>query len=192
MKRLVFVMSVVLSTVVLFKLWMLRTVMQARSEASAVYFVCSLLSIAVYLPSVAWLSLLIGIRIRSQARAIFTTVTTIVAWCAIPIFAVVLLIEIADLRASEPWILAALASPAMIIPFNEFNELNEFGVSPWATTAINFAFHGALMLTFRYLCLYRAQVYLGRCETDQEKATSVELHLSERILPASFATPHES
>ena len=192
LRRLILVMSVVLLTVVLYKTWMMHTVSYTAPLAIMTYLVCSLLSIAIYLRSVAWLSMLIGIRVRSQARAIFTTVTVILAWCVMPMFAVVMFFQIARISPNTPWTLMAFVSPAMIIPFNEFMSFRELGVSPRTAIVVNFAFHGALMRLFRYLCHSRTKHYLGRCEKGQERLPAAEVYTAKKSIVTPIARPHES
>ena len=55
----------------------------------------------------------------------------------------------------------SLLSPAAIVPFNEFDNLHEFG-EPWAAVLANFAFYAALLLIVRFICLRNADRWLGR------------------------------
>ena len=61
------------------------------------YLVCSTLSIVIYFPLVAWLSLLIGLRFKTQIRAIIGSMGAIAGWCIAPlVFIVMPLVIMAD------------------------------------------------------------------------------------------------
>jgi len=135
------------------------------------YLFCSVLSVGIYLPMVAWLSLLIGLLVRTQARAIMSSLAAIVAWCILPIIFLTMPLDIL-LRGVVPGHgviakYAALFSPATIIPFNEFNALNEFGGIRWLPVILNFLGYGMCLFLFRYLCLSMADRLLGRLETNE-------------------------
>jgi hypothetical protein len=129
------------------------------------YLVGSILSIAVYFPLIAWVSFLIGLRVRTHARAIMAATATLVVWCAAPIFLVTIPLEILfghPGRMDREFInCSTLLSPAMIIPANEFSELPEFG-NPWLAVCSNFLVYGALALLFRAMSLDNADRWLGR------------------------------
>ena len=142
-----------------------------REFDASLYLVSSLLSVAIYLPLVAWLSIAAGMRIRTQARAIIGATGGLVAWCVVPLLLVTLPLSIASETLSYPyreWISgwkepSSLLSPASILPFNEFDCLHELG-EPWLAMPLNFACYGALLVTVRTICLRKADRWLGRTE----------------------------
>ena len=182
--RLMWVLAVPLLTCVLLKVAIVQVGTgndpygnSARRGGWVVYLVCAVLEIGIYLPLVAWLSLFIGIRIRSQSKAIFATLATLVAWCVLPVFFVMLMFEALGWHGSGQ--LFCLASPAAIIPFNEFFDLDEFlarpmGVSSrsarataeWVAVILNFTVYGAIMFAIRSLCLTDLDRRLGRSSGD--------------------------
>ena len=89
-------------------------------------------------------------------------VASIVAWCAIPPAVVITLLEMFRVR-NDALMPLMLLSPASIVPLNEFAALDELEViRPWTAVAWNFVLYAAALHLFRYLCLARANRYLGR------------------------------
>lgn len=136
------------------------------------YLTCILLMLAVNLPLAAWLSVLIGLRARSQGRAIVGSLVAISAWCALPIvFATVL-------WGPDSFNIAGclmLMSPASILRFNEFDELAWWAIGPWGYVHLNFIFFGACLWMVRRVCLHNADTYLGRCGPPRNSRTVSEL-----------------
>jgi hypothetical protein len=155
------------------------------------YVVCSTLSAAIYLPMAAWLSLFIGLLVRTQARAIMGSLAAIVAWCSLPIFfltiplSIVLRGLVSDFGIITRY--SALLSPATIIPFNEFNALHEFGPMRWVPVVLNFLGYGTCLWLFRYLCLSRADRLLGRLDTEKSRVTA-----HRRLSPSPAVEPFYS
>ena len=136
---------------------------QQRLEFSRpAYLMCSLLSVLIYLPLIAWVSLLIGLRVRSQSKAIISAVAAIAIWCIAP-FLVPITSEIlfgpSRMEAGMSYFL--LISPAWIIGTNEFYEYHSFG-SAWGPIVVNFALYGALLYGIRLQVLVNADRWLGR------------------------------
>jgi hypothetical protein len=129
------------------------------------YLVCSVLTVMTYLPLVAWLSIAAGLNCRTQARAIIGATGGLVVWCVAPVLLVTmpLAIFMGPGRFEFRHLIAftSLLSPAALVPFNEYDDLHEFG-SPWAAVVSNFVFYPALLLAARSLCLRHADRWLGR------------------------------
>ena len=149
-------------------------------DGPAVYLVGALLTVGILLPLVSWLSLWIGLKMRTRFKAILTALAVVVAWCAVPIVAAIFLDGFryfsSDLRKCVQGgllLLSPLAVPAGnemaqlhnfppfdSSPFYEWNALG-LGVAP-LVLAVNFTFYAALLLLFRHLALSRADRYLRR------------------------------
>jgi hypothetical protein len=153
---------------------------RTRQFDLTLYVGCSALSIGIYLPLVSWLSLLIGLKVRTQARAVIASLAAIVAWCVVPILLFTMPLEMLLIgprwgRGPEAWREAlirfsALLSPATIIPFNEFNALNQLADWRWLPVIVNFVGYGACLVYFRRLCLTNADRLLGRVGADGSNA----------------------
>lgn len=140
-----------------------------REFSLPLYLTCSLLSVAIYLPMLAWLSLFIGLNVRTQARAIIGSMGAIVAWCVLPIVFVTIPLEI--VLGHSPRALidgSALLSPATIIPYNEFDSLGDFGNPSWLAVILNFAAYATVLAVLRALCLANADRWLGRSDSHAE------------------------
>ncbi len=84
-----------------------------------------------------------------------------VIWCTVPVFLVVMVIEIFDRSMPhEPYWLM-LVSPSVIVPFNELTILDELNTPLWIAVAGNFVVYAAVLAWFRYLCLSRADPLPG-------------------------------
>ena len=128
-----------------------------RSADPAHYLLWALLSLAVYLPLVLWLSLWIGLKMRTRFRAILTALGVIVVWCVLPM--VIDAIYTYDSRSSFLMALSPLAVPTA----NEFGHVgNLFPQMETLGPVLNFLGYGVLALFFRALCLRGADRYLRR------------------------------
>lgn len=136
------------------------------------YLASSVLSVTIYLPLIAWLSLAAGMTIRTQARAIVGAAGALVVWCVVPLLFVAMPLAII-LGQSYKTLIAGLSlfSPASIIPFNEFDSLQELG-EPWSAVLANFVCYAALLASIRYICLRKADRWLGRLDGGNEQETT--------------------
>lgn len=174
-RRLVLVLFVPFVTILLFQVsWMSeiahvnRGSFDRRMVSLPLYLACGLLSVAIYLPMAAWLSTLIGLVVRTQARAIIWSVGAIIGWCILPpvviVMPIVLLLDL-NRGPAEGWAFLMLLSPMMIVALNESRQLHEFAGYPWAAVAVNFMAYGFMLLLIRQLCLTNADRFLGRAES---------------------------
>ena len=62
------------------------------------------------------------------------------------------------------WNWLILLSPASIIPFTEFSDLDEFNHAPWLAVILNTLTYGTVLFVVRLLCLTNAPGLLGRAE----------------------------
>jgi ABC-type transport system involved in multi-copper enzyme maturation permease subunit len=135
---------------------------------ASLYVGCSVLAVGIFLPMVAWLSLLVGLKLRSQTRSIIGSTSAIVAWCVIPVVFVTIPMEIwlghTGIVGRETINCSALLSPAMVIAYNELTWLHELGSEPWRVMLVSFTGYAGLLLIFRRLCLTRADRWLGRVQ----------------------------
>jgi hypothetical protein len=166
-RRLILVLLVPFCTVVAFQCWW-RSLYhhwdyRGQRVDTPLYLACSVLSLAVYLPMVAWLALWIGLKVRTQARAIIGSLAAIVGWCVGPIIFCVFPIAITT-GPSKDMEFTLLISPMMIIIINEFDGLHAMMKSPWAGMVVNFLGYGGALAVFRGMCLNRAEALLGRLE----------------------------
>ncbi len=146
-----------------------------RKDGPAVYIVCTLLTVGILLPLTSWMSLWIGLKMRTRFKAILTALAAIVAWCVVPILGIMFLesagLFLRDVRDLFIGVFAIL-SPLAVPAFNESSTLHEFprfgiwtsdtpGLA-WIVIVMNFTFYGALLALFRHLALSRADRYLRR------------------------------
>lgn len=141
----------------------------ARSPAG---IVCSVLTLAVYLPLTAWLSLYIGLRVKSRVRAIVASLAVLAGWSLLPLVCVFMPLMILQGPArsmSSPLNFSIFLSPAMIVAVNQFGEWHEFGGDPWTATVLNSLLYGTALYFIRRKCLVNADRLLGRSESRHDE-----------------------
>jgi hypothetical protein len=173
-RRLILVLLVPFFTLFLCEAWLrkfgLHRYQWGEDNFSFVlYLFWSALAVAIYLPLVAWLSLAIGLVLRTQARAMIGSMAAIVAWCAVPFIFCFLPLSIALSGTGSDALVTctSLACPATIIFWNEIESSflhREFGDAFWLLYVFNFAFYGVALVFFRTTCLMNANRWLGRAE----------------------------
>ncbi len=134
------------------------------------YLVTSLLCVFIYLPLIAWVGMCVGLRVKSQTRAILGSLAVLISWCVLTIAVVVSIFEVISPTLNEE--LLALVSPMSIIPMNEYNSFGQAdgffaGVDRgylfrWCVVLGNFAFYGLMLYLIRTSCLRHADRYLNR------------------------------
>jgi ABC-type transport system involved in multi-copper enzyme maturation permease subunit len=132
----------------------------------------SLVAVVLYLPLLIWISLWMGLRLRSQARAILLMLGVIGGWTLLP----TMLLDPYDFSQFSPveqfgWL---LFSPASI--FRNPPAGNLFGL---LTTAIHACIYGFFLVAIRRYVLSRADALLGRLG-DQEQRTTAQLAIRPR------------
>jgi hypothetical protein len=176
-RRLLFVLAFPLATIVLFQLYFRMSLWSTSEGYSSfrgngdrdpfLYALAAVPAIAIYLPLVAWVSFAIGLRVRSQTRAIFAALAVIVVWCAAPFILGIVLHEGPGgfLNYRESLLsYVFLLSPISVIAFSEFSDLDMFNSTPWGATIVNWVIYGGLLLVVRQWCLLTAARRLGRAE----------------------------
>jgi ABC-type Na+ efflux pump permease subunit len=171
-QRLAFVMAGLIFSVVLLETWV-----ELRPIVST-YVLASVLSLAVYLPMVTWVSMYIGLKVRTPARAIIITMAALALWCGGPPLVMVMLDEAGWLDATSlPWSLGWLLSPASIIGFAESgHEWDWFEAVPLVPVFANFLWHAVVWALFRALCLVNADAFLGRVPEVGRRPLSARSH----------------
>ncbi|MCA9022197.1 MAG: ABC transporter permease subunit, partial [Planctomycetaceae bacterium] len=169
-KRLCRVLMVPLLTIILFEGWWKWEYAQmgrGREYESQwlPYLVGSLLTLGIYLPMLVYLFCWIGMKIKSQTKAILTALGSILVWCLLPfILAFPLFILIPNLK--EDSILYGLfLGPASYLVMNEVAEFHDFG-SAWIPLVVNTVIYGGCLLLFRTLCRNHIDENLGRLGYD--------------------------
>jgi hypothetical protein len=146
----------------------------AINPNAAFYLVRSLLSVAIYLPLVAWLSLWIGLKVRTQGRAVIAALMLLVAWWFAPLLLVELVVVSQLLGPVWTWhgriwgsttlLTIRAVSPISIIRFDELNYTLAFLEGQWLPVLCNFAIYALCLAALRWRCLSRANRFLGRLE----------------------------
>jgi len=122
--------------------------------------------VLLYFPLVARLSFLIGIWTNSPTKAIFISLTTLVAWIVLPVVVLITFFEMFSIRPGDGVAKLLLFSPASIIAFTEFNDLDDLGRNVWATWFLNLMIHGGALTAIIWFTNRNAANMLGRYEVD--------------------------
>ena len=166
--RLIIVLAMPILTVVLFEAWW--EVNETQSMQSVAYLLGSLLSLIVYLPLFAWISVLIGLQLRSQSRATLIVLFVIFGWILLPWFLGTAFIRVGGWpplgAAYAGNLFAVLISPASLIFLNEDQKA---GIG---LIILNFTFYSFLLWIIYRWCTRRADEYLGRCGSRAESRRS--------------------
>ena len=108
---------------------------------------------------VSWLSCWIGMRMKTQSRAIFTTVAVIVAWSFLPML---ILDPMFGSYAPQPRIeyrALQMLTPASFIMWVEYHQLV---FKPWNALLFNTILYGGIAVILRQHCIKGAEGLLGR------------------------------
>ena len=174
--RLCAVLAVPLVTVIAFKTWWISGIdggwFPSGRTGAGHYLIASMLAIAVYLPLFTWLSVCFGLWFRSQVRAIFAVLATVVIW-SLP--AIIVSFAVTSYRwqmnsqrtvtAAYSFALPLFMSPASIIPATEGLGLHFFLMgSADALVIVNYSIHAGIACAFRLIALRHADYFLGRLE----------------------------
>jgi hypothetical protein len=160
-RRLMVVLAVPFATLFLF-----QALLRVEASEAFLYLLCSLLSIGIYLPLAAWLSVWFGLRSRTQTRAIIGALGCIVAWCVLPYVAFIAAFSIFFQVESDSIFFFLLFSPAAMVLINEYQAFTWLDGSPWGIVLINFAIYGLCLISLRQYCLGNADRILGRSRCD--------------------------
>jgi ABC-type Na+ efflux pump permease subunit len=161
MRRLIWVLALPLLTIFGVE-WIAETEGSLLSwdgifHSPGLYILCVVLTLAVYLPLVSWLSLSIGLAMRTRFRAIMTALITIVTWCGLPIFLGV----VTHASPDKATMLFFYASPLLLPGVNEMGDFRELNASaPWLPLLLNFTCYGAILYVIRKNCLRQADRFL--------------------------------
>ncbi len=133
-------------------------------EFGMFYLGASMLSVLTLIPAAAWVSIWIGLRVRSQTRAILNAVGLVAAIALIPVAVRQLLTAQYGVRFEGPmsWLLAL--SPIDVVRSIETQRPAMYGlpVSAEQVYAAHFIFFGAVAIVFRTWSLHRVDHKLGR------------------------------
>ena len=118
----------------------------------------------IYLPMIAWLSVLIGLRVRSHMKAVLTALSVVIAWCIVPVFLIILCFELFNLRPRSGIGILLVASPMMTVVFSEVGEMHEMG-GPAIVFLLNTGIYWYIGSRLKKYCHRRIGHWLGRQDT---------------------------
>jgi len=160
LRRLEWVLVVPLLTVFATHAFFLTSINNPSFPRSWVpYLVCWGLALVIYFPMITWLSLLIGLWVRTRFQGILITLSVLIFWMvAVPFMIVIAAERLGFNPEGSIWVL--MASPISVPFLNEIGELQRMGHpnAPdmiWQIIFINSALYTTIALLIRF-CLFRA------------------------------------
>ena len=126
------------------------------------YVSVSIVTLLIYIPMIAWFSFLVGMFAKTQSRAIMGAIGGIVGWCSIPPLLLAPIAMIVQPAGHSEFNFLLLFSPAVMVPINEFSDLQMFGDKPILAFAINSIIYGGIAIILRVLCTVLAPRLLDR------------------------------
>jgi len=168
-RRLRHVLLVPFLTIFVFEFWWFQA-----SEYRWLYLPIAIATAAVYLPLITWLALWMGLKVKSQIKAILATISLVAAWLLFPAVVRALFLDIAGRRVPFviEWLLALSPSELImeierLVPFALMarrEALAAHVVSFLILATVNLLFHCWLWYLVRGRCLKDADRLLGRLE----------------------------
>jgi ABC-type transport system involved in multi-copper enzyme maturation permease subunit len=180
LRRFIFVLAVPLLTIFAAECFaengLSYSVSQRYRDSIAIYIAGSLACALIFLPLLSWVSLWIGLKMRTRFKAILTALAVVVGWCAVPVVIAVIIEEnfrflprdLRDMIAGALLTCSPLALPA----FNEQGDLGNYpllkhlGLQNTDVALISLTLHivlyGTLLVFIRHLALRSADRYLRR------------------------------
>ena len=166
-RRLIHVLLIPFVTIFGFEVWWYQ-----RSNFRWMYLALSLASLAIYLPLLEWLALWIGLKVRSQIKAVLGTMALVAGWLFVPTVVRAIVVQVASSRIPL-WLdcLLALGPSEQIAAIEGINPAaisarKEMEAGQLAAflglLAANFVIYGVLGAVLRRMCLKNADRLLGR------------------------------
>lgn len=166
-RRLMGILLVPFLTVFLFETWW-----NQGSTFVWLYLPLELVVLAVYLPLIAWFALWIGLKVRSQIKAVLTGITLIGAWLIIPVVVGRICTDLLGHRPDGLVRHLLFLTPTYLIPAIESmgglvmppigSPQYASAMPAWWTFAANLLLHGLALYGLRHWCLANADRLLGR------------------------------
>ncbi|HEY3968447.1 MAG TPA: ABC transporter permease subunit [Planctomycetaceae bacterium] len=168
-QRLIRVLLIPFLTIIVFEAWW-----HQGSEYRWLHMALALGTLAAYLPLLKWLALWMGLNLRSQMKAVLTTIALVAGWLLIPDIIRAVVVEMAGVEMPA-WCEALFAmNPAVQIPaIEDLNvtarmasaKMTKEGFLPFLLlTAANFTLYGLAGFFLRKKVLADADRLLGRVE----------------------------
>lgn len=161
--RLGLVLAIPLLTLGGLKMWWLIAAEDRRSSLAIMYGLSTLLTICCYFPMICYLSLVVGLSIRTQSRAVIGVLAVIFGWCVLPL----MFSGIVTLDRDNGERLSMLLSPATIIFLNEelrwrFLMPRDMQGNSLSVVLINAAWYAGVTVVLRWLGRQELDRRLGR------------------------------
>ncbi|MBI1313409.1 ABC transporter permease subunit [bacterium] len=126
------------------------------------YLISQIVTVGIYLQMLAWLSVLIGLKVKKPIAAMVTSLAAIMAWALVPLILTILLVEFSGASPRKGAAMLLLTSPFPYLLLNQVGELREMAASPPVLFVLNSLIYGGAMLCLRALCFRKVGKLLQR------------------------------
>jgi ABC-type transport system involved in multi-copper enzyme maturation permease subunit len=175
-RRLMLVLAVPFMTIYVFEAWLKFSIpslsrggfeaYDSHHMSVIVYFISSIVTTALYFHMFAVISMLVGLKIRSQAKAIFASLGLIVGWCVLPFMLILPILNSSIDRAMKNILL--LMSPVSMIAQVEFHEFK----APLFGLFMNCLIYGTITAVAHSYLFYQPNGMLGRIDSNDVNAAA--------------------
>ena len=156
-RRLICVLCVPFLSIYMFEQWF-------KAGYGWDYVLWSTVFVLIYLPLMAWFSMWLGLKIRSQIRATLVAICLIVVWLTLPVAIRYLFAYGFNIKVAGSAGYLLILSPTVVIRGIESGAPAAMGIPGpfWPFYLGNAAFYGGLLWLFRHVSLKDADQRLGR------------------------------
>lgn len=139
-----------------------RVAVHGLVSPTSLYAVSSILAVLVFMPLCGWITLLIGLLVRTQMWALLATTLLVCAWCFVP--------EIGQWRG--PFLLFVSPS-ALVLGLEQIVARGSMGDPEEAVYLVSgcLSYYAAVLVGVRSWCLAMADRRFGRCEAGPSTGT---------------------
>lgn len=174
--RLMLVVSIPLLTGVIMQAWYCgiterwfnNNFFRDPDESPICYLVTMSLNVVVMLQLFAWVSMLMGMWMKTSTRAIFASLALVVGWMILPIVFLVMFFEFMNVGRNDVIVMSLVSSPAVVPFMTEIGEMDDLFDQDmvWPVVISHLMIYTSLLFAVRWFCLKRAAKLLGRSEDD--------------------------
>lgn len=148
--------------------WFNGNIIRDPDESPICYLITMVLNLVIMLQLFAWVSMLMGMWMKTSTRAIFASLALVVGWMILPIVVLVTFFEMFHVGRHSVIVMSLIASPAMVPFLTEIGEMDDLFDQDmvWPVVITHIMIYTSLLFAIRWFCLKRAAKLLGRSEDD--------------------------
>ena len=138
------------------------------------YLVSQVVTVWIYLQMLAWLSVLIGLKLRKPIAAMISSLAAVIGWGIGPVVLTIIVFEHINISPGDSGAIVLLVSPMPFLVFNQIGEARDLGAHPAVLFVVNTLIHGGALLGLRALCFRKVGKLLQRGDKKETHAWQTE------------------